>query len=251
MAASIKLTNRFQDSFRYKETLKSLYNSNNINELYFIRVELDKPYIECPLIIRNNVEQILSQSYIYPTKYPCPKDIIVQLYVNNDLGSIKTADSILANFFNNGANTKLIKIKKGTDIYYGNRGIILDCNFNPIMLIYVTIKWEENLKKWIYGQPIIKISPDVFINQQDFMNKAIIKKIIPLSLGELYIPNTTVMFKSTLNVSCKIQIEDIQDLILKPIKPCPETYSDEVLNRLLLDNIKDVEISLNESERLF
>lgn len=251
MTASIKLTNGFQNSFRSREILKPSYDSNNIKELYFIRVELDKPYIECPLIIRNNIEQILSNSYIYPIKYPCPKDIIVQLYVNNNLGSIKTADSMLVNFFNNWVSTKLIKVKKDTDIYYGNRGIILDCNFNPIMLIYVTITWENNLKKWIYGQPIIKISPEVFRNQQNFMNKAIIKKIIPLSLGKLYIPNTTVMFKGISNVSCKIQIEDIQDLILKPIKPCPETYSDEALNQLLLDNIKDVEISLNESERLF
>ena len=173
--------------------------------------------------------------------------IIIPMYVNTYTQSRRTADSIVGEFFSKvNFNQRLQKVitNKG-EVYYGSKGIILDKDFNILLLCTLACRRMEYRGRQVmsYYKPIIHVSPQVFLRDEGLIDKSILKKIIPFYLSQnIYQTCTNPDFVSDIPEGTKPQIliDDISKLIERPVKPTPQKYSDDVLNQILADNADDV-----------
>jgi len=249
-AASDGLRNSFLDLFSHRGYIEangnSYYGYGSIRSTnafsHFLEVPITRNHIEFPIWAKNNVEQRIGQDTKYPSITTPLENVIIPLYCKNTIGTVKTADSMLKKFFTPTHRVRLLKATNGSDdnIYYGNRGIVLDKDFKVLMCLYLTADYDEENKRWKYGQPVLKVSSWVFEYPQEFMSKAIIQKIIPLCMKPCSIYNNENQFTSAAQPRCKVIIDDYSKLVVKPAKPSPNHCSNEVLNQVLLDNINEI-----------
>lgn len=260
-------------SWRYRDSLNGVFNygggygtgnslnrdvtfdnHNVLSRMLVVDISLDE--IEVPMIAKAAIEHTVSEGFIHSNNV---QKVVIPLYVNSYNQSRRTADSIINEFFSRTTfDTRLQKVttNKG-ETYYGGRGIILDENFKPLILCSMMSKRVEvNSRIYMdYYKPIVRISPDVFINEPGLINKSsliskhILKKVIPFYLTHNV--ESIQIYKSRFrneipeNTKPQILIEDISRFIETPALPNPKTCSNEALNKLLLDNIDDV---LNQIE---
>lgn len=144
----------------------------------------------------------------------------------------RTADSIFKYFFyvGRGRYSDHLGLRKATtgkgEVYYGAPGLILNSNFEPIM-----IGLNEYKKDCTFERCVLKVSPEVFISK-GLLEKAIVRKLIP--------------FYSRYNINgrtVRIEIDDISKYVVKPVPPkanvqetmkeIMHTYKDEILKGIL------------------
>ena len=222
----------------------TLDKHNAFNRLFIIDVSLDE--IEVPVFARSVVESVVKDRFEFPSIKHVDK-IVIPMYVNTPNQSRRTADSIVSDFFlRTSFNRRLQKIttNKG-EVYYGGKGIILDKDFNILLLCTIVCKKIEYREGQVmsYYKPMIHVSPQVFLKGESLICKSILKKIIPFYVSHNIDSVTThAYFRSDIPEGTKPQIliDDVSKFIENPIKPTPQKYSDEVLNQLLMDNIDDV-----------
>ena len=225
-----------------KET--TLDNHNAFNRLFVIDVSSDE--IEVPVFAKSAVESVVRDKLEFPYVSHVNK-IIIPMYVNTDTQSRRTADSIVGEFFSRvNFNQRLQKVitNKG-EVYYGGKGIILDKDFNILLLCTLVCRRMEYRGRQVmsYYKPIIHVSSQVFLRGEGLINKSILKKIIPFyvsqNIGPVY---TNPSFVSDIPEGTKPQIliDDVSKLIENPVKPTPQKCSDDVLNQILADNADDV-----------
>lgn len=237
--------------FWYKEHYGTPYSlsdsltldSNNVFSRSII-VDLNKDEIELPVIAIRHFEEAAGSSII--PSFSVEK-VILPLYNNTYDQSRRTFDTIMAQFFaNTSYESRLLKIitNKG-EVYYGGKGIILDGNFNPLLLctLLARIVKEEERDVLTYYRPVCHINPKVFIESDKLVNKGIIKKLIP------YYSNYDTCFprvvRRTVNndpesEKVKVIIDDFSHLFVEPVKPTPSSCSNESLNQCLVDNVEDI-----------
>lgn len=219
----------------------SLDQHNAFDRMFVVDISSDE--IEVPMFAKAVIEDVVVQNMTRDTSV---QKVVIPLYVNTYNQARRAADSIINEFSRVSFNNRLQKVttNKG-EVYYGGRGIILDGNFKPLILCSVLCKKEEfrSSEYMDYYKPIIRINPEVFLNETGLINKTIIKKIIPFYLTHT-IPDirTRTRFRDKLPEDRKPQIliEDSSRFIETPAIPNPNTCSNEALNKLLLDNIEDV-----------
>lgn len=225
-----------------KET--TLDNHNAFNRLFVIDVSSDE--IEVPVFAKSAVESVVRDKLEFPYVSHVNK-IIIPMYVNTYTQSRRTADSIVGEFFSRvNFNQRLQKVitNKG-EVYYGGKGIILDKDFNILLLCTLACRRMEYGGRQVmsYYKPIIHVSPQVFLRGEGLIDKSILKKIIPFyvsqNIGPVY---TNPDFVSDIPEGTKPQIliDDVSKLIENPVKPTPQKCSDDVLNQILADNADDV-----------
>lgn len=216
---------------------------NVFNRMLVVDVLSDE--VEVPMVAKAVIENVISDNLIH--SYNTQK-VVIPLYVNSRNQSRRTADSIVNEFFSRtqfSNRLQRVTTNKG-EIYYGNRGIILDKDFKPLILCSIVCKKveERGMVYMDYYKPIIRISPEVFLGDTGLINKSILKKIIPFYLthdvGRVYTYDGKFRSKIPENTKPQILIEDISRFIETPAIPNPNTCSNEALNKLLLDNIDDV-----------
>ena len=222
----------------------TLNNHNAFNRLFVIDVSSDE--IEVPVFAKSAVESIVGDKLKFPYVSHVNK-IIIPMYVNIYTQSRRTADSIVVEFFSRvDFNKRLQKVitNKG-EVYYGGKGIILDKNFNILLLCTLACRRMEYRGRQVmsYYKPIIHVSPQVFLRSEGLINKSILKKIIPFyvsqNIDQVY---SSYDFISDIPEGTKPQIliDDVSKLIENPVKPTPQKCSDDVLNQILADNADDV-----------
>lgn len=133
-------------------------------------------------------------------KVECPTFIIGRLYVNIPASTldtfnsicvplyskisknIKTISSVITTGFDKVQwNSRLMKvIMPNEEIYYINKGIILDKNMDPI-IVYT---WDYNVENKTYDNPKVYINPNVFTKIDLPLYKDIINKFIPVLMTE-------------------------------------------------------------------
>ena len=222
----------------------TLDKHNAFNRLFVIDVSSDE--IEVPVFARYSVESVIINKFEFPS-IKCVDKIVIPMYVNTPNQSRRTADSIVSDFFlRTSFNRRLQKVitNKG-EVYYGGKGIILDKDFNILLLCTIICKKIEYRGEQVmsYYKPIIHVSPQVFLKGESLICKSILKKIIPFYvLHNIDSVTTHAYFKSDIPEGTKPQIliDDVNKFIENPTKPTPQKCSDEVLNQLLMDNIDDV-----------
>lgn len=250
-------------SWRYKVTLMGVFNGNidtvirNVtnnettldnhnafNRLFVIDVSSDE--IEVPVFAESAVESVIRDKLEFPYVSHVNK-IIIPMYVNTYTQLRRTADCIVREFFSGvNFNKRLQKVitNKG-EIYYGSKGIILDKDFNILLLCTLACRRMEYRDRQVmsYYKPIIHVSPQVFLRGEGLIEKSILKKIIPFYVSQNIDPiRTNPGFVNDIPEGTKPQIliDDVSKLIENPVKPTPQKCSDDVLNQILADNADDV-----------
>lgn len=250
-------------SWRYKTTLMGVFNGNTdtvihnvtniettldnhnaFNRLFVIDVSSDE--IEVPVFAKSAVESVVRDKLGFPYVSHVNK-IIIPMYVNTYTQLRRTADCIVREFFSGvNFNKRLQKVitNKG-EIYYGSKGIILDKDFNILLLCTLACRRMEYRDRQVmsYYKPIIHVSPQVFLRGEGLIEKSILKKIIPFYVSQNIDPIwTNPGFVNDIPEGTKPQIliDDVSKLIENPVKPTPQKCSDDVLNQILADNVDDV-----------
>ena len=222
----------------------TLDNHNAFNRLFVIDVSSDE--IEVPVFAKSAVESVIRDKLEFPYVSHVNK-IIIPMYVNTYTQLRRTADCIVREFFS-GVNfdRRLQKIitNKG-EVYYGNKGIILDKDFNILLLCTLACRRTEYRGRQVmsYYKPIIHVSPQVFLMGEGLIEKSILKRIIPFYVSQNIDPVcTNPDFVNDIPEGTKPQIliDDVSKLIENPVKPTPQKCSDDVLNQILADNADDV-----------
>ena len=242
MGVFLRYDNTAVDDVANTET--TLDNHNVFNRLFVIDVSSDE--IEVPVFAKFAVESVV-RDRLEPPYVSHVNKIIIPMYANTYTQSRRTADSIVGEFFLRvNFNKRLQKVitNKG-EIYYGGKGIILDKDFNILLLCTLACRRMEHRGRQImsYYKPIIHISPQVFLRGEGLIAKSILKKIIPFYLSQnidtIY---TDPGFISDIPEGTKPQIliDDVSKLIESPVKPTPQKCSDDMLNQILVDNADDV-----------
>lgn len=133
-------------------------------------------------------------------KVECPTFIISRLYVNLPASTLETLNSIyvplyskfskniktISSVINAGfdkvqwSNRLMKVIMPNEEIYYINKGIILDKNMDPI-IVYT---WDCNVENKTYDNPKVYINPNVFTKIDLPLYKDIINKFIPVLMTE-------------------------------------------------------------------
>ena len=222
----------------------TLDKHNAFNRLFVIDVSSDE--IEVPVFARAVVESVVRGKLKFPSINHVDK-VVIPMYMNTYNQSRRTADSIVSDFFlrtNFSHRLQKVTTNKG-EVYYGGKGIILDKDFNILLLCTIVCKRIEyrGSQEMSYYKPIIHISPQVFLKGENLICKSILKKIIPFYVSHNIDSVTThASFRSDIPEGTKPQIliDDVSKFIENPIKPTPQKCSDEVLNQLLMDNVDDV-----------
>lgn len=133
-------------------------------------------------------------------KVECPTFIISRLYVNLPASTLETLNNIyvplyskfskniktVSSVINAGFdkvqwNSRLMKvIMPNEEIYYINKGIILDKDMNPI-IVYA---WDCNITDKSYDNPKVYVNPIIFTKIDLPLYKDIINKFIPVLMTE-------------------------------------------------------------------
>ena len=116
-------------------------------------------------------------------------------------------------------------------MYYGNRGIVLDSNFVPLLLVTRPIIDSSGVAT--FGGATVHLHPEVFINDAGFVNKSLAKKATAFYLSQE-------IYSSGGRERVKVVIDDCSNYIKRPAQPNPNTTSTESMYEVLKENIDDV-----------
>lgn len=226
--------------FRHFSPQLQRFNRLDLHNVYnkSITVDTSKDIIELPTIGLYYFHSSISECLISDET---PKNIILPLYVNGEEYTKKTFDSIIKSFFyNTDTSKRLLKCNDGKGgIYYGGPGLILDKDYNPLLMCTVvaekiTINDGTYLK---YIKRVCRINPKVF-QEKNVITKGIISKLIPAYSNR----NNSICMLSDYHSICnniQIIIDDFDHFFVSPIKPSSLNIQEE-LNQCLVDNIDDI-----------
>lgn len=177
--------------------------------------------------------------------------LVLPLYEHISPETKRTFNSTLRSLFCNvGGHSDLIKVttSKG-EVYYGKRGLILDKDYNPIIMFslkYHEVKCIEGTSNYAWNKIICRVSPNVFLEPNKLIHKGIIKYIIPyMQEGSINAPRYPgFVYEDCL--SRQVIIEDFSDWFTSPVKPKFSEDINESLNDCLIDSLEDILTIVNE-----
>lgn len=218
----------------------NLDKGNTFNR--FLVINIQDGIVDIPIIAISHISNILKRINLDNNN-----KIVVPLYENSGIVYANSFDSCINHFFNKTKwmhRIRKVHNKKG-DSYYGGKGIIFNRDYVPLLLCSTRVSYKKgaNIEPFNilnYVRPVIYVNPIVFDDQNDMINKGIIKKIIPYYTGSEYsmpyIP--FINNNNDTNYHPLVIVDKMNEFFEKPIEP---TYSDNIqdeLNQTLVDNIE-------------
>lgn len=208
------------------------YESNNCFK-YFFKVKKDN---SLPML-----NAYLIPAFLYKERYFKATNVPVQI-ANDGLTSLSetTLLGAVGKVSAYHRNYHLIKLKtKKEEVYYGTNGIILDSNFNILIMLVLRAIPGEILDAICY------INPKVFLNEKGTVEKIIIKKILPtisisrVSIDDGHLGPVTFVFKDVTREYISIPME--------PREGFCDTYANNLIHNLDSEVIDYLEDHFNES----
>lgn len=226
-----------------------LFDKNNVyNKLFTIEIEKNNTF-EISIFNKYLIENVLSAK-INPLE-GLDKNIVFKfsLYQNSNTENCASSNTLINKMLSTNTNKVLTRcIYKDEYEYYGGNGIILNKEFNILLLsvLKAEISKHNDIFKLIYKKPILYVSPLVFLEPKDSLNKIIINKIIPYYVNNVtpYINYYPAINIKKLENNCKkadIIIKDCNNYITSPEPPKVNEDINKELNNFIVDNIKDIE----------
>lgn len=235
-----------------KNSIESIYNLNDgmdfVDNLHsqelqyenignfsrYCKVDFSKDIIEVPTFAFHTL-------MYQKNRYARVKNWAIQLSVTEPFVK-STADSIVKELFTITyfpyKRLRTIKTKKD-EYFYGSRGLIFDETFTPLLFTTVSFKntKEFDISKLEYLGLNVYINPKVFIEQDNVISKAIIKKMMPVFLT-INKPIFIGWRHPFIPIKTNVSIEDISEkFFCTTKKPDINTISDEYLNKLIAEEI--------------
>lgn len=210
-----------------------LDNHNVFNKMFVVNICSNS--IEIPIFARYYVEKTL----LYNNENPLSQynKIVIPLYVNAPVLYKRNIDCAVRDLFSRVCfNNRLQKVITSKDeIYYGAKGIILDKDFNILLLCTIfNIVDEFNAK---HTECRIYINPRVFLDEKESMYKTIIRKIIPF-----YISHDVRLHSYAYRETYKprIIIDDVSSFIETPANPSIQECLEDTFSQFLIDNLDSI-----------
>ena len=218
---------------------KSIFDNNLYSS--FIKVDF------------SNVSITEIPSLLMPSNIPVSSLEEKLMYIDfiDSVIGYSSIEPMIKNFFyykyNYGSITK-IQHRKDNKCYYIGKGIILNGNKD----VLINICFNCTFSSLIYGRyrPVfkdctLKINPKVFVDQKDYMNSFIIKKIIPYFLDSdcqsTIISNLSGFYECgqnciTEDTKVKVEFSDFSNLFIHPKFEQCNDISQKVNEDLSLEN---------------
>ena len=143
----------------------------------------------------------------------------------------------------------LVKVTSNSNTYYLTRGLILDSDFNVLvmqswLMQRVPPKSSDGAARFKFAKPVLRVAPTVYEDRNDAMSKYIINKIIPAgALARVAVPSTSNYELIETDTQSVLSVQVVIDTI--PFRMVDtETPSISTTNRELLD------IALNHLDEL-
>lgn len=200
-----------------------------------------------PVLMLNDVEAI----YKKKTKTPIKNGVFISSNEFQTAHVVRRTFNLVIKEFRNRRIISKINTTKGE--YYVGKGIILDKDLNPLILYCAKLSIDKDELMNCNGdrnaiinvfwksikEPIVYISPKVFCDQKDLINKGIVQKIIPVLTGA----SDSIQRLTSFQIPTpKIIVSDeIDKFINSAIPPVVSDNINEDLNNFLLDNFQDIE----------
>lgn len=230
--------------------------SNNLFNL-FLRIDVSKSVVEVPTVARINTEYILDNKIKYQS-YKEFSDLVIPLFETDTPYIRRAASAIFRVFRQTKLSDRLLKVVTNKDeVYYGNRGLILDKDFNILFITILEASLDEEERKVIHNKARVYIHPKVF-GHEGVLEKGIVKTLIPAFTTKGVLVKETSRAHSNINYYTKeetlkgivrtlvrplaeIVIADVSEKFLaKPVKPNPVTFNKETVNDFLLAHINEI-----------
>lgn len=137
---------------------------------------------------------------------------------------------------------KLITVGNPEKTYYGTYGAIFDETFKPIVMLSWELKKiyrDDGQFRYKFIRPILRVTPEVFINKSNTVERFIINKLIPttLSLTHIYSPiYRSIIYETNsgdCNLKAKVLIEDCPFVIKETDVPSVSTTNEKLLDTVL------------------
>lgn len=198
------------------------------------------------IVNRNNIFEIplINDSIIYAISlHEINSAIVSKILVNsNVVGNKPTFITLLPYFYEQKNSNNLYAVKVKNLFYYMGKGCIMDEDLNPLVTMTLQLNCEQEKNSFIETVRLY-IDPKVFI---DIIYKPL-KLFVDKILLEHYLKNplskdTNSLLKSNLRV--EVIIKEHMDFFIIPrdyIIDSTEEVTDEQLNNILIENIKDLD----------
>lgn len=200
----------------------------------YLEVDIDRDNIEIPTVVMPFYNDIIDNGY---------ERIAYNLssgYGRRREESFrqKTMTAILSRFADASGyeRMRMAKVLTMKDVcYYGTNGIILDGDFNPLVIATVQLHKHDD-GHVLFCNPKFLVSYRVFENSSELIEHAIIKQVIPMYHNDCVFlggqdPND---WHSEL---VDVVIDDFDYMVKKPSLTSMEKLSQESINRIIYDNI--------------
>lgn len=220
------------------------------NKFLFMIVPINEDTFEIPTFLLNKFINIVDKDYENNVDA-----IVVDLNYLNQKSGYKSIDSCIREVIStNFEKAHLIKIADVGDhfkSYYGTQGAIFNSDFFPLMMmswIMKKVPKEDNSSSFEYKfyKPILRVSPEVFINKDDSVQRYIINKIVSevLSIDCIACPHIYSSNRFNIDSIChsfkaKVEIEHCPFVFKKTDTPSISTTDEELLNTVI-NNIDEV-----------
>lgn len=148
---------------------------------------------------------------------------------------------------------RLVKceVKRGSETisYYCTHGAVFDNLYNPVMMLTWQMRriWlNEETRKYDFIKPILRISPDCYISQQDAMQRWIVKKAATVGL------DTKIIRPHSSDLNAAFVLEDNHETENLTIEICHSPFkiktadvpsistTNENLLQLAIDHIEEI-----------
>lgn len=218
---------------RYSDPLRTLQYSNLENGRVFshiLSVDISGDSFEVP---------VFASELAFNAKLSGYSEVAIPLFNNSSHGLVqkKMVGSILKDFMNINLTKRLLGVEVSNGhIYYGCPGLILDENFNPLLM--TTFQIDSKTKEGVV-KCICRISQSVLSRQDESIPKAIYKKIVPLyctkTLDFIWFNNHRV--RSVERNFVEVIFCSSPGIVVSPVLPTPEGITDDVFDKILNEEL--------------
>lgn len=184
---------------------------------HLFSVDISGDVVEVPVFLRNVAKYAIPRNY---------SEISLPIMNNNrePIISRRCVGTIMNDFLYSERLTVQPVVTTKGERYYGCPGIVLDQDYNPLIVLTCVISG---------GQVVnyrCRVSNIVFVHPDKLIEKTIIKKFLPTLATEF--ASTTPQFEG-------IFIGDI-NLVVKPVAPTPNKDINEDIKKFLIENIEEI-----------
>lgn len=258
MIGNDEYKNRIRNIFNYNHgysadtfTIRNALITNNTGFNCALKVNIKKSYIDIPLVAYHKIYSMLRDNY----------SSIDSISINMVVDSLyteryKTVDPAIKYCYNILPSERLKPFKIKDTLYYFGRGIILDEEFNPILIMCYRLNneildteavyFEDRIYDEVKG--IVKIDNDVFTSK-DLVSKHIMTKLIPTLLDMTFYESVQLTRSLTTKdyrlTGVSFEFADLNKECIKRAKfipQCSTAFDDYHINEWLYAN--DIEAIL-------